>query len=154
MSQNTRFICFSLGKEEFAIPLLSVREVLGVPEVTSIPQSPPHFLGVMNLRGQVVSVMDLRLKLNIKPSASDETAVIILDFESFSLGVVVDRVNSVQEVPPEQSMDKPVLENSKANDYVTRVFQKQDHLILILDIAKALSVEDKLALANKGSKAA
>lgn len=153
MSQTSRYLCFHLGVEEFAIPLSAVREVIGVPDVTPIPQSPSHFLGIMNLRGKVVSIMDLRIKLGIKPAASEETAVVILDFESFSLGMVVDQVSSVQQLTPEQTNDKPVIENSKAADYVTGVFKNQEHLVLIIDIAKALSVEDHLVI-SKGTKAA
>ena len=151
MNHQERYLCFNLGVEEFAIPLLSVREVLGVPETTPIPQSPSHFLGIMNLRGQVVTVIDLRTKLGIKPVASEETAVIILDFERHSLGVVVDRVSSVQTVLPNESVAKPSLEQTKSNEYVVGVFKRTEHLILILDIAKALSVEDRVALGQKKS---
>jgi purine-binding chemotaxis protein CheW len=143
MNETSRYLCFHLGKEEFAIPLLTVREVLGMPEVTAVPQTPPHFLGIMNLRGKVISVMDLRTKLGIKPTASDETAVIILDLGTCSFGIVIDRVNSVQEITQNEAVEKPSLENSKANEYISGVFKKQDHLILILDISKALSIEDR-----------
>lgn len=57
-----KFLGFSLGTEEYAIPLLSVKEVIALPEITPVPFSPPHFLGIINLRGQIISVMDLRKK--------------------------------------------------------------------------------------------
>lgn len=152
-TENLRYLCFDLGQEEFCIPLLSVREVLGMPEFTPIPQTPPHFLGIMNLRGQVISVIDLRIKMGIKAMPSEETAVVILDFGSFSLGMVVDRVNSVTEIPAVAAADKPVLDSSKAKDYIVGVYKKNDHLILILDISKALSVEEK-NIANKSSSKA
>lgn len=146
MSQNERYICFQLATEEFAIPLLSVREVIGLPEITPVPQTPPHFLGIMNLRGQIVSVMDLRVKLGLKPSTTVETAVIILDFKNFAIGMVVDCVSSVQEMNATEAASKPSLESSKANEFVTGVFKKEDHLVLILDIGKALSLEDRAAI--------
>ena len=59
---SNRYICFNLGAQEYGVPLLSIKEVLGLPEVTPIPQCPNYFLGIMNLRGKVVSVMDLRTK--------------------------------------------------------------------------------------------
>ena len=65
-----RFLEFTLGSEDYAIPLLSVREVISVPETTPIPKAPTHFLGIMNLRGQVISVVDLRTKLKIKSKDS------------------------------------------------------------------------------------
>lgn len=149
MSDNVKYLCFSLGVEEFAIPLLSVREVLGLPEVTPVPQTPTHFLGIMNLRGRVISVMDLRTKLAIKPAVNTETAVIILDSGGFNVGMVVDQVNSVQEILPEELAPKPTLESGKANEYVVGVYKKEDHLILMLDIARALSLEDKNLINNQ-----
>lgn len=143
MIDTARYLCFNLGKEEYSIPLLSIKEVIGMPDITSIPQSPPHFLGIMNLRGQVISVMDLRQKLSIKPTQSEETSVIILDFGEFNLGVVVDKVNSVLMLNKEDIHEKPVIEQNKAHDYVLGVFRKENQLILLLDIAKALSVDDR-----------
>ena len=91
-----RFIEFSLGSEDYAIPLLMVREVISIPETTPIPKAPKHFIGLMNLRGQVISIVDLRNKLNIKPQESDEdSAVIIVDFNGMNIGIIVDSINKV-----------------------------------------------------------
>jgi purine-binding chemotaxis protein CheW len=87
---GNRYLSFSLGTEEYAIPLLAVKEVIAMPEFTSVPYTPSHFLGIMNLRGQVISVMDLRKKLGIKPGSTAETAVIICDLSPLCIGVVVD----------------------------------------------------------------
>src|SRR4051812_41249332 len=95
MNDQNRFLSFSLGNEEYGVPLLAVKEVIAMPEITPIPYTPSYFLGIMNLRGQVISVMDLRQKLGVKPSQSSETAVIICDLNSLSIGVVVDSINSV-----------------------------------------------------------
>lgn len=149
MNTQTKYICFSLGHEEFAIPLLSVREVLGVPPTTPIPQAPSYFIGIMNLRGSVISVMDLRQKLGIKPVPSDETGVIILDLGDYYLGVVVDSVNSVQSLEENEISEKPVMDNQKSYEYISGVFRKENKLVLLVDIAKALSVEDRSALGQK-----
>lgn len=149
MSDSSRYLCFDLGTDEFAIPLLSVREVLALPEVTAIPQAPPHFLGIMNLRGLVISIMDLRLKMGVKVQKSEETTVIILDFGECSLGVVVDRVNSVQSFSPEELSEKPQIDAGKAMAHMTGVVRRNDKLIILLDIAKALSIEDRVALNAK-----
>jgi len=154
MIDNARYLCFDLGNREFAIPLLSAKEVIGIPEITAVPQTPTHFLGIMNLRGNVISVMDFRLKLGIKPSASEENTVIILDLGDYNLGVVVDRVNSVQTVEKDKISDPPMVESNKNSDYITGVFRKDERLILMLDISKALSVEDKSAMKSKSVKAA
>jgi len=154
MTPNDRFLCFQLGKEEYAVPLLSIKEVIGMPDVTPIPQSPPHFVGIMNLRGSVISIMDLRLKLGIKPSATEETSVMILDLGDYQLGVVVDCVNSVARLNAEDISEKPVMETSKAADFVTGVFRNGEKLVLLLNIAKALSVEDRSVLQKNIAKAA
>ena len=140
-----RYLCFSLAAEEFAIPLLSVKEVIGVPEVTPIPQAQPHFVGIMNLRGNVISILDLRLKLGHKSSKTDETTVIVLDLGDYNIGVLVDSVNSVVSVNKEDVSPKPAMD-AKATDYIVSVFRKSDRLVLMLDIAKALSVEDRSAI--------
>ena len=130
MIANSRYLCFNLGKEEFAIPLLSIKEVLGMPETTPVPQTSPHFLGLINLRGQVISLMDLRVKFGLKPNNSEETSVIILDLGDYNLGVVVDQVNSVQLLSEEEIKAKPVVENSKNHEYITGVFRKNEKLTI------------------------
>lgn len=143
MTSEIKYICFGLGSEEFAIPLLCVKEVLALPETTPIPQTPSHFLGIMNLRGNVISIMDLRVKFGIKPIQTDETTVVILDLGDYQLGVVVDRVDSVISIQDDKISDKPHIESSKATDYITGVFRLEKRLIILLDIARALSVEDR-----------
>lgn len=146
MSIQERYLCFSLGKEEFAIPLLTVKEVIGVPELTPIPQMPSYFLGMMNLRGNVITVMDLRIKLGIKPKPSDEQAVVIVEIGHLRLGCVVDCVNSVMTLDQQEVLEKPHMENSKTAQAVMGVIRKEQGLILVIDIAKALSLDDKTLL--------
>ena len=148
MSQTHRYLCFQLGQEAYALPLLSVREVIGVPDITSVPQVPSHFLGIMNLRGLIISVLDLRIKMGIKPLASEETAVIILDLGDYNLGVMVDQVNAVVQLNESDIAEKPMIDSSKVSDAITGVFRKDQQLILLLNVAKALSVEDRSALAK------
>ncbi|MCE3010978.1 MAG: chemotaxis protein CheW [Proteobacteria bacterium] len=151
---NERYLAFSLGAEEYAIPLLSVREVIAVPDITPVPQSPVHFLGIMNLRGQVISVIDLRTKFGIKPNKTDETSVIILDMGDHSLGAIVDSVNSVLSPTAEELSEPPDLEGNKNASAITKVFRREKSLVLILDILKTLSKEDKAAVLRSHAKAA
>lgn len=153
MSEN-RFLCFSLGSEEYAIPLLRVKEVIAVPDVTQVPFTPNYFLGIMNLRGQVISIMDLRQKFGIKSKEINETSVIICDLDHMSIGVVVDAINSVITPSPEEMAPKPDIQSSKTTDYITGVYRKEKRLVLFLDIAKTLTGEDQEALNRKAKKAA
>lgn len=150
-SDINRFLAFSLEEENFAIPLLSVKEVIAMPEVTSIPYTPPHFLGIMNLRGQVISVIDLRLKFNMKATSNSETAVIICDLAPLCLGIVVDSVNSVLSLSTEDIAPRPEVESNKKTDYIMGVTRQDKKLVLLLDLAKTLNVEDHTAI-KQGQK--
>lgn len=149
-----RFLSFSLGPEEYAIPLLGVREVIAVPEITPVPHTPPHFLGMMNLRGQVISIIDLRLKFNIKAEKTGETAVIICDLGGCSLGVVINSVNSVLALTEADIAPKPEIQSQKSTEYITGVAKRDGRLVLLLDIYKALSVQEHAAISKAAVKKA
>lgn len=147
-SNEHRYLCFNLGQEEYGIPLLSVKEVIGLPPITPVPQTPSYFLGIINLRGQVITVMDLRTKLGIKSKESQETAVIICDLMPNSIGVVVDSINSVIAPMEEQLSERPEVGGSKNHDYIQGVYRSDDRLVLLLNIAKTLNVADQQAVAR------
>jgi purine-binding chemotaxis protein CheW len=146
MNGRERFLSFSLGAEEYAVPLLAVREVIAMPEYTPVPYTPPYFLGIMNLRGQVISVMDMRQKLGVKADKNAETTVIICDLGGVSIGVVVDSVNTVLSPNPDEVTPKPEIQSSRNTDFITGVYRRDKKLILFLDIAKSLSLEDQTAI--------
>lgn len=142
-----RYLLFSLGIEEYAIPLLKVKEVIAVPTTTPIPYSPPYFSGIMNLRGQIISVVDLRLKLGLKVQGnSPENAVIIADLNGTHVGMIVDSVNSVLAIDPAQRSNPPVMDNSKAAKYLCGIVRREDKLTLLLDIENLLDAKDWSAI--------
>ncbi len=142
---SSRLLCFQLGNEEFAIPLSVVREVIAMPEVTPIPFVPSYFMGLINLRGNVLSVMNLGNKLGIKSaqSSDQEKTIVICDFGVTSIGVMVDSVNSVINYNPDEVFDRPDVEGKAKVDYITHVFRRGERVVLILDMKKALSIELK-----------
>ncbi|MBX2986844.1 MAG: purine-binding chemotaxis protein CheW [Bdellovibrionaceae bacterium] len=154
MNDLNRYLCLELGGESFAIPLLSVREVIARPDTTPVPQMPSAFLGIINLRGQVLSVLDLRLKLSIKPKDSEESAVIILDLEGYRMGVLVDRVNSVLPMNPEEISANPMEHATGKTQHITGVFRHDEKLILLLDVWKALSGEERATVTQQQAKKA
>jgi purine-binding chemotaxis protein CheW len=146
-----RYLAFSLGREEYGVPLLSVKEVIAIPEITPVPFTPAHFLGITNLRGQIVSVIDLRRKFALENAErSDETALVILDLEQVLLGVVVDSVNEVVSLSESEVSDPPEMLDVRAGAFLTGVARKNEKLILLLDVAKTLEVDD-LAAINRSS---
>lgn len=150
LAAGGRYLCFSLGKEKFAIPLLQVKEVIGNIETTPIPQAPPHFKGIMNLRGQVISVIDLRAKLKLgKPDSTTETTIIILDFDALSLGVIVDSVDSVVAYEGKDLSAPPDMELAGRTNYVIGVARSEKSLTLILDLKAVLNAEDFKAMSSQ-----
>lgn len=148
-----RFIEFSLGKEDYAIPLLMVREVISTPETTPIPKAPAHFVGIMNLRGQVISVVDLRKKLKIDVKKDKEEAVIIVDIGGMNIGVVVDSINKVLAFSADEVCVMPEVEHQVNTQYIQGVYKKEHTLTVLLDIAKVLDIKDIETL-NQNKKAA
>jgi len=150
IAQPGRYLCFSLGKDKFAIPLLQVKEVIADVETTNIPQAPAHFKGVMNLRGQVISIVDLRVKLKCgKPEKTTETTIIILDLDPLQLGVVVDSVDSVVEYETTDISATPETDTSVKVDYIMGVAKNNNMLTLMLDLRKALNADDYKAIKSQ-----
>lgn len=143
-----RFLCFSLAQEEYAIPLLGVREVIALPEITPVPQTPSYFLGIMNLRGQIISVIDLRMKFGLSADRTEQSCVIICDFPSVALGVVVSSVNNVLSLLPAQIGGKPEFSGVAGSSFVKGVVQRDDRLVLLVDLASALGIELARAVAS------
>jgi purine-binding chemotaxis protein CheW len=156
MGETERFLVFSLCKEEYAVPLLKVKEVIALTEITPVPYTPAHFKGIMNLRGHIISVIDLRLKFRMpKAELAGETAIIILDLAPLSFGVIVDSIDSVLAVEQSQLQAPPDIESNVKSDYITGVTRKENKLILLLDIDRTLSVEDlKMLKKQSADKAA
>ena len=144
LNDHDRFLEFNLGNEQFAIPLLSVKEVIAVPETTKVPFTPEYFLGIMNLRGQVLSVIDLRKRMKIDPKEENpETAVIIVDLEYTHLGVVVDSINRVIAIEGNDFAPPPEIESTESTDFVTGCYKSDKSLILFLDVDKILDNRDR-----------
>jgi purine-binding chemotaxis protein CheW len=146
----TRFMGFRLDQEDYALPLLVVKEVIALPEFTPVPKTPRYFLGVMNLRGQIISVVDLRLKLGLKADRTEHTCVIICDLGTIVLGVVVSSVTNVIALTPNQIGEPP--EISAGGTFVSGVAKLEKHMVLIIDIASALGVEPAGAENKKRSE--
>lgn len=154
LQDRVRYLCFCLGDEEFAIPLLQVKTVTGLPDVTRVPNTPGYFMGIMNLRGQIISVLDLRKKFNVKPVDRGETAVIIVEVGSHQIGLVVDAINSVLSPAHEELQPRPEMMNGKSSEFVTSVYAIEKRIVLILDVLKALGADDRQAIEMLGSRAA
>lgn len=148
-TQSTRYLTFTLCSEQYAIPLLEVKEVIGLTDTTPMPQTPAYFKGIMNLRGRVISVIDLRVKFKMTPQdLSGEEAIIILDIEGLSLGVIVDSVDRVVALAPTEISDPPAVDTSSSIEHIVGVARKDERLILLLDAEKIFSVNEIKKMKN------
>lgn len=142
-TDTERYLEFSLGGEKFGIPLLQVRELISVPETTPIPYSPKYFKGIMNLRGQVISVMDLRLKLGVANfSEHSENAVVIVEFDGMKMGLIVDSINKVLQIETGQIAEVPEVKATGGKDYISGVYKNASDLVVILDLQHLLNVKE------------
>jgi purine-binding chemotaxis protein CheW len=140
-----RFLQFDLGAECYAIDLLSVKEVIPVPETTPLPNSPSHYIGIMNLRGLIISIVDLRKKLAITPKEEErEEAVIIIDIDNVAIGIVVDSINRVLNIPLSQVVEVPEVKSQVNAQYIKGVYQGDQNLTVLLDMKKILNIEEIL----------
>lgn len=149
-SSDNRYLCFSLGKESFGIPLLQVKEVISIPEFTQIPYSPQYFCGIMNLRGKVISVIDMRKKLNIVSKGPEENSVVVCDLENITIGILVDSVDSVINIDKNKILPKPNIQTSIQNDYIEGLFEVKTQLIVLINLVKSLSIEDLIHIEKNG----
>jgi purine-binding chemotaxis protein CheW len=154
ISEDNRYLVFSLGNEQFAIPLLRVKEVIASTDTRPVPHSPTHFKGLLDLRGVVISVIDLRIKMKAaKRENSAETSIIILDHKTEPIGVIVDSVDYVANLQPNEINTPPTIHGGTGSDFITGVFSKEKKMILLLDIMASLGAED-MKLIKRNAQAA
>lgn len=147
-----KYLTFVLDTEIYGIEILKVREIIGIVEITAIPQSPDYLKGIINLRGKVIPVTDLRLLFGMNETEyTHETCIIVAEVGKSHLGVVVDTVSEVLDVKREQIEDSSNFGNTIDSSYILGLGKVKDKIIILLNINKVLNTED-LALVEKISK--
>lgn len=147
-----RYLEFSLGDELYAVQLLKVKEVIPHPETTPLPNGPSHFLGIMNLRGQIISIVDLRkkLKISIKEELK-ENAVIIMNFDGVCIGLVVDSIDKVLNVSMKDIREVPEVESAINGKYIQGIFKHDESLVVLLNLEKLLDIDKIKQLQEKAA---
>ena len=152
-SDEGRILVFNLGSERFGIPLLRVREVIALPEFTPVPQTQKYVCGLMNLRGQILSAIDLRVRLGFSGAKAEENCVVIVDVGEFPIGMVVDAVDSVQSMPVGKELTRPEVGGTRLGEWVKGVIEVDQKLVLLLELGKLLGVDEQKALVGAAQKA-
>lgn len=147
LSSNEQYLVFSLGGEEFAIDILKVQEIRAYEKPTRIPNSPPSIKGVTNLRGVIVPIIDLRIKLNLENvEYVDETVVIVANVGSRIVGIVVDGVSDVMTLNEQHMKPVPEFTLSMSSDYISGLASIEDRMLIIVNIDKFLTTAELASL--------
>lgn len=134
-----KFLSFFLGKEEYAIEILSVQEIIGIMPITPVPRMPEYIRGVLNLRGRIVPVMDLRRRFGLSPAEdTDETCVIVVQDGDFRMGIVVDQVSEVADLKSEQIEDIPSVGTRSENEFLSGIGKTGDSVKMIVNVHKVV----------------
>ncbi len=157
-ASSQQYVTFSLGDELFGVEVTRTREILSLTPVTKVPQTPGYLLGVINLRGQVVPVVDMRLKLGMAAGEKTEDTCIIvvevqLEDESIVVGALADAVREVLEVRSDQIEPPPRLGTRLNTEFITGMGKVDDQFMILLNIDRIFS-SDELSLAQDAGQVA
>ena len=137
------FLTFTLGAEEYGVDILKVQEIRGYDTVTRMPDTPDYIKGVINLRGTIVPVIDLRLKLKLeKAEYNSFTVMIILNVAKRVVGIVVDGVSDVMQLPPDQIKPPPELGGPLDTRFISGLGTLDERMLILVDIEKLLRSQD------------
>jgi len=145
--EGGKFLTFFLAGEEYGLEILKVREIIGMMNITPVPRTPDFIRGVINLRGKVIPIVDLRLKFGMETTAkTDETCVIVVQAAGIQMGIVVDKVSEVLDIAGEDIEDSPSFGADVDTEYILGIGKSQGRVKLLLDIDKVLSEKDTTAI--------
>ena len=139
-----KYLTFALGSEEYGLEILKVREIIGYMDITSVPQTQSYVKGVINLRGQVIPVVDLRAKFCMETAEiTDQTCIIVVETNQSSrnrsTGIIVDRVQEVLDIAGENIEEAPEFDSSVCIDFILGIGKIGESIKILLDIDKVLS---------------
>ncbi len=142
-----KYLTFHLGREDFGIQVLKVREIMGILDITAVPQTPPHVKGVVNLRGKVIPVVDLRLKFGLPEVEYDQRTCIIVvqvagETGALLMGIIVDGVSEVLTLAPQDIEDTPEFGRGVTTSYLLGMAKIKGKVEILLDIDKVLTAQD------------
>ncbi|MBI1807135.1 MAG: chemotaxis protein CheW [Ignavibacteria bacterium] len=139
-----QLVTFNVGDEEFGMDILQVQEINRKLEITRVPNAPEYVEGVINLRGKVIPIIDLRRRFGITTKKHDkDTRIIIVEVGDHVVGFVVDTVREVLRIPKSVTEPPPRVISSIAAEYITAVGKLDDRLLILLDLEKVLSPNEK-----------
>jgi purine-binding chemotaxis protein CheW len=143
MSRETHIVGFRVGRETYGVPITSLHEIVRVPEITAVPDAPDYLEGVINLRGKIVSVVDLRKRFG-QPSAGLDrrSRILVVEHRGRLAGMIVDSASEVLKIPESEIEAAPAMMQESGLDCVTGLGKYKGRLIILLDISKVLGARE------------
>lgn len=158
VAQAGKYLTFHLAAEEYGLEIVKVREIIGLMKMTRIPQTPAHVRGVINLRGKVIPVLDLRLRFGM-PAAEDteQTCIIVVDIRTAEavlvMGLVVDAVSEVVDISQDQIEEAPSIGAHSDMSFILGIAKIKNMVKILLDIDKVLASVDEITFDGVGCEA-
>lgn len=147
-TQRNKFLTFSLGSEFYGIEIKYVMEIIGMHVITEIPEMPEYIRGIINLRGKIIPVMDVRLRFNKEfKEYYDRTCIVVIEVKDVSIGLIVDSVSEVLNIQDENIVPPPDISKSN-NRYIKGIGKTGNDVKLILDCEKLLNDEEIEEISN------
>lgn len=142
-NRGGKYLTFFFGEEEYGIQILRVREIIGLMPITDVPRTPDYVRGVVNLRGKVIPIIELRLRLDLPAiDATEETCVIVVQTGMDSMvGLIVDKVSEVTDISSEEVVDAPPMGADVNTSYLLGLGKSEGRVRLLLDIDRVLDAE-------------
>ncbi len=146
-----KYLTFNLGEEEYGIGILKIREIIGIMPITSVPRTPECVKGVINLRGKVIPIIDLRLRFRMEPMEyTDRTCIIVVEINArentIQIGAIVDTVSEVLNIKAEDIEDTPAFGTSLDTEYILGMAKVSGGVKILLDIDRVLNTEESAKL--------
>lgn len=146
-TQRGRFLTFALGSEDFGIEIKYVTEIIGLQPISQIPEVPPYMKGIINLRGRIIPVVDVRLKFKKEPAVyTDRTCIIVIDTGDVNAGLIVDNVAEVISIDDKNISPPPTMGSGVHNSYLMGIGKAEEKVKLLLDCRRLFSDEEAQAL--------
>lgn len=142
-----QLVSFKVGREEFGIDILKVQEINRMLKITKVPNAPDFVEGVVNLRGRIIPVIDLRKRLKIESREHDnKTRIVVVDITGNTVGFIVDEVNEVLRIPRDIIENPPELVATVDSEFITSVAKLEDRIIILLDLDNLLKQDEQANL--------
>ncbi len=144
-----QLVSFNIGEEEFGVDILQVQEIIRMLEVTRVPNAPEYIDGVINLRGKVIPIIDLRRRFDMARKEHDKhTRIVVVELGGQVVGFVVDAVSEVLRIPRSVTEPPPTLVGGVREEYITAVGKLEDRLLILLDLEKILKASEMIDVAS------